>query len=141
MATTTKPQTALHLLVVIDHQEARIYQNELHGSVPERVTLYDPHGFKKHLHSALEWTNGKRLPERKSFYEAVAKTLQGADQVLIFGSGTGRSSAMNMLVEDLQAHHKDLAKRIIGAIVIDNHHTTENQILAKARTFYAEHNK
>ena len=29
-----------HLLVVIDHREARIYQTELHGSVPERVVMH-----------------------------------------------------------------------------------------------------
>ena len=34
-----------HLLVVIDHREARIYRAELHGAVPQRITPYDPHGF------------------------------------------------------------------------------------------------
>ena len=36
--------------------------------------------------------------------EAIAKTLRGAEQVLLFGSGTGRSSAMVMLHADLKAH-------------------------------------
>src|SRR6202011_4792077 len=34
-----------HLLVVIDHREARIYRAELHGSVPQRIAPYDPFGF------------------------------------------------------------------------------------------------
>ncbi len=38
-------------------------------------------GYGRHLHSAHEWTDGKRPPERKSFYEAVAKTLRGAEEV------------------------------------------------------------
>ena len=75
MATSDKTATAPHLLVVIDHQEARVYRTEVHGAVPERIVPYDPHGYGKHLHSAHEWTDGKRQPERKSFYEAVAKTL------------------------------------------------------------------
>jgi hypothetical protein len=33
-----------------------------------------------------KWTDGKHQPERKSFYEAIAKTLQGAEQVLQFGA-------------------------------------------------------
>ncbi len=37
--------TGTHLLVVIDHREARIYSTELHGSVPQRITPYDPFGF------------------------------------------------------------------------------------------------
>src|ERR1700734_1589013 len=102
MATSEIPNTAPHLLVVIDHQEAKVYRTEVHGTVPVNLVPYDPHGYKKHLHSAQEWTDGKRQPERKSFYEAIAKTLRGAEQVLLFGSGTGRSSAMDQLLAD---HH------------------------------------
>jgi hypothetical protein len=141
MATTTDRNTAPHLLVVIDHREAKVYRTEVHGAVPERIVPYDPHGYGTHLHAAHEWTDGKRPPERKSFYEAVAKTLQGAGQVLLFGSGTGRSSAMEVLLADLKAHHADVAGRIIGSVVVDAHHTTEDQLLAKARAYYAEFNR
>ncbi len=141
MAKTDELEAALRLLVVVDHKEAKVYRTEVHGAVPVSFSPYDPHGYKKHLHSAHEWTDGKRQPERKSFYEAIAKTLQGADQVLLFGSGTGRSSAMEMLIADLKAHHPDVAKKIIGSVVVDAHHTTENQLLAKARLFYADFNQ
>jgi hypothetical protein len=141
MAKTDEQVTAPHLLVVIDHQEARVYRTEVHGAVPLSMVPYDPHGYRKHLHSAHEWTDGKRQPERKSFYEAIAKTLRGADQVLLFGSGTGRSSAMEMLVADLEADHPDVADKIIGSVVVDAHHTTEGQLLANARKFYAEFNR
>jgi stalled ribosome rescue protein Dom34 len=141
MAKTDERETAPHLLVVIDHQEAKVYRTEAHGTVPVRIVPYDPHGYRKHLHSAHEWTDGKRQPERKSFYEAIAKTLRGSERVLLFGSGTGRSSAMEMLLADLKAHHADVADKIIGSVVVDAHHTTEEQLLAKARDFYAEFNR
>lgn len=141
MATVDERGSAPHLLVVIDHQEARIYRTEVHGAVPQRISPYDPHGFGRHLHSAHEWTDGKRQPERKSFYEAVAKTLRGAEQILLFGSGTGRSSAMDMLLADVKAHHPEVAAKVIGTVVVDPHHSTENQLLAKARDFYAEYNR
>lgn len=48
---------------------------------------------------------------------------------------------MEMLVADLKAHHPDMAEKIIGTVVVDAHHTTENQLLAKARDLYAEVNK
>jgi hypothetical protein len=140
MARTDDPKTAAHLLVVLDHHEARVYRTEVHGSVPMSIVPYDPHGFGKHLHSAHEWTDGKRPPERKSYYEAVAKTLRGADQILMFGSGTGRSSAMDQLLADLKDHHPDVAEKIIGSVIVDAHHTTEGQLLAKARDFYGEFN-
>ena len=140
MATANEREAGPHLLVVIDHQEAKVYRTEVHGAVPERIAPYDPHGYGRHLHSAHEWTDGKRQPERKSYYEAVAKTLRGAEQVLLFGSGTGRSSAMDQLLADLKEHHADVATKVVGSIVVDAHHTTENELLAQAREFYAKFN-
>ena len=141
MAKPDDRKPATHLLVVIDHQEARVYHTEVRGAVPVPIAPYDPHGYGKHLHSAQEWTDGKRLPERKSFYEAIAKTLYGAEQVLLFGSGTGRSSAMEQLLADLKDHHPDVATKVIGSVVVDAHHTTEHQLLAKAREFYEKFNQ
>jgi hypothetical protein len=141
VATSGEREAAPHLLVVIDHHEARVYRTEVHGAVPMRIVPYDPYGHGRHLHSAHEWTDGKRQPERKSFYEAVAKTLRGAEQVLLFGSGTGRSSAMEQLLADLRNHHPDVAQKVIGSVLIDAHHTTEDQLLAQAGDFYAEHNR
>ena len=141
MTTIDEAKATPHLLVVIDHREAKVYRTEVHGAVPERIVPYDPHGHGRHLHSAHEWTDGKRPPERKSFYEGVAKTLRGAEQVLLFGSGTGRSSAMDQLLADLKDHHPEVAKTIIGSLVVDAHHTTENQLLAQAREFYAIYNR
>jgi hypothetical protein len=126
----------LHLLVVIDHREARVYQTELQGSVPQRVMPYNPGGFGRHLHYVQDDSNGQRKPERKSFYEAVAKTLRGAEKVLLFGSGTGTSSAMAQLLAELKQHHADLAKRVVGTVVIDESHLSEDQLLAKAREVY-----
>jgi hypothetical protein len=126
-----------HLLVVIDHREARIFSTEMHGSVPETITPYDPFGFDRDLHYNQDDSNGQRKPEKKSFYEAVARTLRGAQKILIFGSGTGASSAMEQLVLELKKNHHDVAERIIGSITIDEHHLTEAQLLAKAREAFA----
>jgi hypothetical protein len=125
------------LLVVIDHHEAKIYRTELRGAVPQHLAPYDPQGFRRHLHSHIEETDGKRRPEQKSFYEAVASTLRGANRILIFGSGTGESSAMGQLLADLKHNHIDVAKHIVGSIVIDGHHLTEGQLLAQAREVFA----
>ena len=141
MAKSNATDTATHLLVVIDHREARVYRTDILGAVPERLVPYDPHGHGRHLQSAHEPTDGKRLPERKSYYEAIAKTLRGADQILLFGSGTGASSAMDQLLAELEVHHPDVAGKIVGSVGVDAGHTTENQLLAKARDFYAEYNR
>src|SRR5450432_2757528 len=128
-----------HLLVVIDHREARIYQAELHGAVPQRIAPYDPFGLGRDLHYNQDDANGQRKPEQKSFYEAVAKTLRSAKQILLFGTGTGASSAMEQLLLDLKKHHHDLSERVIGSIAVDEHHLTEDQLLAKARELFVPH--
>jgi hypothetical protein len=132
------PREGAHLLIVIDHREARVYRAEVHGSVPQTITPYDPHGFGRYLHYVQDESHGQRKPERKSFYEAVAKTLQGAETILLFGSGTGASSAMDQLLAELKRRHREVAERIVGCIVVDAQHLTENQLLAKARDFYAK---
>jgi hypothetical protein len=129
-------QAGTHLLVVIDHREARIYSAELHGSVPQRITPYDPFGFGRDLHYNQDDSNGQRKPEQKSFYEAVAGTLCQARQILMFGNGTGASSAMERLLAELKQRHPEIAKKVIGAKVVDEHHLTEDQLLAKAREMF-----
>jgi hypothetical protein len=126
-----------HLLVVIDHRLARVYKSELHGAVPARIIPWDPDGSGRHLHRVDDDSNGQRKPERKTFYEAVAKTLQGAEKILLFGSATGASSAMNHLLDELKRNHKDVAQRVVGSVVTDWQNRSDDQLLAKARDFYA----
>jgi len=135
-AVAPPPAAGTHLLVVIDHRQARIYSTELHGTVPHSIKPYDPFGFGRDLHYVQDDSNGQRKPELKSFYEAVAKTLQGAKQILMFGTGTGASSAMEQLILDMKHNHHELAARIIGTAVVDEHHLTEDQLLAKARELF-----
>lgn len=127
----------VHLLVVIDHRQARVYRTEVHGTLPQRITPYGIGGLDRHLHYVQDDSSGQRKPELKSFYDAVAKTLEGAKQILVFGGGTGASSAMDELLAQLGRHHAGVAKRVVGAIVLDETHLSEDQLLAKAREFYA----
>ena len=135
-STPAKVSSGALLLVVIDHHEAKVFRSELHGAVPQVLVPYDPHGFHRHLVSNNEHTDGKRAPEQKSFYEAIAATLRGADKILIFGHGTGESSAMEQLLLDLKRNHADVADHIIGSIVVDWRHLSDDQLLAKARQFF-----
>jgi hypothetical protein len=125
-----------HLLVVMDHREARIYRAEQKGALPERITPYDPYGFGRHLLHVRNDPTGQRQPERKRYYASVAQTLQGAGQILIFGAGAGGSSAMDHLLAELKFYHPDVARHIVGSVAVDEQHLTENQLLARAREFY-----
>ena len=46
---------------------------------------------------------------------------------------------MDQLLAELNEHHKELAKLVVASVVVDQPHLTEDQLLAKAREFYAAH--
>jgi hypothetical protein len=124
------------LLVVIDHHRARLFRTELQGTAPRLILPYEPDEYFRHAHDDRSYFSGKGKPAPASFFEPVARALQSADKILLFGTGTGTSSEMDQFSAWLGKHHPDLARRIIGAHVIDEHHLTEPQLLAKARELY-----
>jgi hypothetical protein len=128
---------AAHWLLVIDHHEARIFRSEVHGTDPERVLPHDTKEYFHHARDSAEVSRGKEKPDPNSFFEPVAKALQAAGQILIFGTGKGSSSEMEQFVPWLRTHHPETASRIVGSLAVDEQHLTKNQILAKARDFYA----
>lgn len=136
-ALTPAVASGINLLVVLDHREARVYRTEVRNSIPQRIVPHDPDNAGRHLHSVTNDANGQRNPEIKSYYEAIARILSGAEQVLILGSGTGAASALEQLVSHLAQHEKQIASRVIGAVAVNEQHMTENQLLAKARELYA----
>jgi hypothetical protein len=44
---------------------------------------------------------------------------------------------MDQLLAALKRDHPDLARRVVGSLVVDEAHMTEDQLLSKAREFYA----
>jgi hypothetical protein len=126
-----------HWLVVIDHQVARIFRSELKGSVPERILPHEPDEYFRHAHNSKDFSRGQEKPDPNSFFGPVAKALQTGGPILVFGTGTGTSSEMEQFVAWLKKHRADIAARIIGSLVVDEHHLTEGQLLASAREFYA----
>ena len=85
---------------------------------------------------AQDFSRGKDKPDPNSFFKPVASVLKAGGKILIFGTGTGSSSEMEQFVAWLKLHHPDQARQIIGSLVVDEHHLTEDQLLAKARDFY-----
>jgi hypothetical protein len=126
-----------HWLLVIDHHEARIFRSEMHGALPEQILPHEPDDYFRHAPNSKEFSRGQEKPDPNSFFVPVAKALQVTGQILIFGTGTGMSSEMDQFMAWVKQHHPEVAKRIIGSLVVDKHHLTVGQLLAKAREFYA----
>ncbi len=136
-AATGEEAKTEHWLLVIDHQEARIFRSQMHGSLPQVILPHAPEDYFRHAHNSKGTSRGKEKPEPNSFFEPVAKALSGELAILVFGTGTGTSSEMEQFVTWAKSHRPALAKRIVGTLTIDEHHLTESQLLAKAREFYA----
>ena len=128
----------LHWLLVIDHHDARIYRTEIHGAIPLKILPHEPEAHMRLANDAEDFSRGKDKPDTNSFFKPVAGVLQAGGQILIFGAGTGTSSEMEQFIAWLKLHHPDQARHIIGSQVVDEHHLTGDQLLAKAREFYAK---
>jgi hypothetical protein len=126
-----------HWLLVIDHHDARLFRSEMHGAIPQQILPHEPDDYFRHAHHSKDFSRGQEKPDPNNFFEPVAKALQATGQILIFGTGTGTSSEMDQFIAWLKPNHPELARRIIGSLVVDEHHLTDGQLLAKAREFYA----
>jgi hypothetical protein len=126
-----------HWLVVIDHHEARIYSSEMNGAVPQSILPHEPTDYFRHAHNSKDFSRGMEKPDPNSFFGPVAAALKGAGKILIFGSGKGTSSEMEQFVAWVGHNHRDIAARIVGTLVVDEHHLSEAQLLSSAREFYS----
>jgi hypothetical protein len=137
LETTQAEEGETHLLLVIDHHEARLYRSKLHGSVPEQILPHAPEDYFRHAHHSMDFTRGQEKPNPSSFFGPLARAMASASRILIFGTGTGTSSEMDQFIGWLRVNHPELAGRIIGSVVVNTHHMTEAQLLAMARQFYS----
>ncbi len=124
-------------LLVIDHREARIFQSEVSGTIPQRILPPSDEADLRPTARAKDFSRGQEKPDPNVFFTPVAEALKAAGQILIFGSGKGKGSEMEQFVAWLKLKHAELANRIVGTVVIDEHHSSDGQLLAKAREFYA----
>jgi hypothetical protein len=135
---TTSPIQPRRVIVVIDHHVAHVYQ-DLNGSRPEEeatIQPYDPFHFHHHLiHRKEAHYRGERVPEENSFYEEVAKDLASANEIVLIGHGTGKSSAVDFLMNYLRTHHSDIAQRVKATETADLSALTEPEIEVIAKKY------
>lgn len=124
------------IVVAIDHHAAHIFRNPGDPRPAKEVTIepYDPHHFHHHLvHRKEAHYKGDRVPEETSFYEEVAQALVPAQEIVLIGHGTGKSSAVEYLVDYLKKHHVDISRRITATEIADLSALTQPQIEALAK--------
>jgi hypothetical protein len=127
-----------HLLVVIEHNKAQVYKTELRGSVPQRILPYDPYGYGRQTKCTQTDAGAQHKSERGSFRVELARKLQGAEAILIFGHGPDATSVMHGLIDELKQHYPDLAKHVIGSRVVDRRRLSPTELMAKVREVYGQ---
>jgi hypothetical protein len=138
-STTVERAQARRMVVVIDHHSAHVYSDLGENRLKQEASIepYDPHHFHHHLiHRKEAHYEGDRVPEEMSFYAEVAAALEAANEIVLIGSGTGKSSAVAVLGEYLQKHHSGIFQRVKATEMLDLSALTEPEIEATAKKHF-----
>lgn len=122
-------------LVVINHHAARLFDSVAPGTSAREIRPRQSEDSIRHAHRFDGFSRGQEKPAPRSFFGPVAEALRDAPRILVFGGGTGMASEMIQFVAWLGVHFPAIALRIAGTQVIDEHHLTDEQLLATARAF------
>ena len=133
------PTEPLQLLVVIEHRQALVFRSEMKDSLPEKVVPHSTHRNPRHVHNAQEHGGRQSRPAGPSFYKAIAENLEGADEILLFGTGEGGRKSMDTLLTELRENHLDLFNCVVGSLEVGGKHLSDELLLEKAREFYQTH--
>ncbi|MCL4422711.1 MAG: hypothetical protein M1115_06035 [Actinobacteria bacterium] len=123
----------LHLLLVVNHHSATIYEFEPAAEHIGTIVPYDPEGHLRHLHHMEGHYKGQRAPEEPAYYRAIADGLKRADTVVIFGHGDGHSDAAKLVWERITKELQELPLRILIDQRVDAKALSEGELLAAAR--------
>ena len=123
------------LLLVIDARRARIYKVRLVQGDPRQVIPYDPFGYRRRSDQVWDFSSSGSESIPQASLAAVARTLGGIEQVLIFANGNGAIRVMGRFLEHFEAHHPALNRRLIGSMTLNEPEPTEQRLIPHVREF------
>jgi stalled ribosome rescue protein Dom34 len=120
-------QHHFHLVIWLDHREARVIGFNAHDSSEESVHAHKTRGHWHHRAGVIGDGHGR---DDKVFLDEIAKSTGEAGEILVMGPGQAKDALMRRLRE----HWPDIARRVMGVEASD--HPTDAQIVAHARAFF-----
>ena len=119
-----------HAVIWIDHNEGRVFH--VHQGSTEETTVLSP---QHHLHRHPKGRGDVREhpDDAHRFFAEIARTLEGADAILIVGP----SSAKLEFFRYLHEHARLLEQKVVGIESAD--HPTDGQIVARAKSYFLSH--
>ncbi len=134
MPDSPRGDQAVRLVLVLDHRQTRLLR--LEGASVDHALLR-PHGLwggsENLSHRHDRDIPGQRAPLDHAYLEAIARSLVGADAVLLLGHGEGEADLRTLLLRHLTVHHPALLQRIVAIETVDTSALSEPQLLALAR--------
>jgi hypothetical protein len=125
-----------HCIVLIDHQQARLFGLDDDPASPRVIKPEDPDGSRRRVEhrqggSIVDGAHdGGHSAEEDSYYEQVSADLKPAQRIVVFSDGKGRSNAGDYLIGYLKHLHPAVAERIVASERIDIAHTSDGQVVA-----------
>ena len=116
-----------HAAVWIDHNEAKIFHVNADGF--ETSSVHSPnHHVRRHPIGSEE--KKSHPADAKRFFEAVARTLDGAEEILVVGPATAKLE----FIRHLHKHEHALEAKLVGVETVD--HPTDGQFAAYVRQYF-----
>jgi stalled ribosome rescue protein Dom34 len=122
------PMTAQSRAAVwLDHHEARVFHVDLAG-FDERTLQAPEHRFHRHPKGPSE--PRAHPADETHFFEAIARSLASAEQVLLLGPSTAHAQFLKYL----ETHARPLAAKVVGVETSD--HPTDAQLVQHVRGYF-----
>ncbi len=118
------PVMTLHAAVWLDHHEAKIFH--LVGTEFDEKTIHGPP--KHHVHHSAR--KGQESHAIQEFFEAIAKSLEDAEEILVAGPGPAK-------LELIRHFHKNAPKleaRVVGVETAG--HPSDGQFVDHLRRYF-----
>ncbi len=125
------------LILHLGHRHTDVFR--LEGEEVEHAIL-KPHGLwgtdqnLSHRHDRDQ--AGQRAPVDHDYLARLAAAIADADVVLLLGHGRGANDMRQLLLHDLESHHRELVDRIVGIETLDDGGLSDDQLLALAREYF-----
>lgn len=125
------------LILHLDHRHTDVFR--LEGEEVEHAVL-KPHGIwgtdqnLSHRHDRDQ--AGQRAPVDHDYLARLAAAIADADVVLLLGHGHGANDMRQLLLHDLETHHRELVDRIVGIETLDDGGLSDDELLAMAREYF-----
>jgi stalled ribosome rescue protein Dom34 len=128
-----KPNAPFHLVIWLDHRQARIF--EITGKDAYERSVHSHDSGLGHIHHHSGTTGAGHLAMDKSFMEEVAGAMGEAEEILLVGPGEAKKGFQTFL----QKHRPLQAARVMGVIPMEQ--SSAGEIAAAARQFFSAADK